>query len=1127
MRQLIADSARLAGFMACMVAWACLSGCGPASPPEETSEFAKAMNRGKAHLENRDAVLAIEAFERAIEHAPDSAPALRNLARAYLLARDVEPLEEVLGKARALERESAATSYLTGLSLARQSRFEQAIPEFEHAVQLDPHTATLRYQLARAYQAAGRHEEAIEQLHETLRLDPFNSAAHYRLAGYARQAGDMEELERRLRELERLRGLFGDQNGSVEFFESCVYTLAEPPPAVSASADRKADSLRDEVRFRDATGEMLRAEPGITAPVVAASVLDVDDRGRYTLFAAGADRRASLLTAAANGVLRRSAVDLTLSEAVLASDRLVSLVADFRGNGPDESSAHPASQLRNGLLLLGDGGAQLFARKGPRTFEDITADAGLSGVKGNAARWVDYDQDGDIDLLVGGETGLEMWENGGDVRFENVTRSAGIDETGPVRDVAAVDLDDDVAVDLVAARGARPTRVFENQRTGQFAPQPEPPGPWPAAHRVLVDDLDNDGHLDAVLVGEGEALFIPGRGGARHRFDLGEMEPRAAALIDFDNDGWLDLFVAGGEPDRTKKGRLALWRNAGADGWLDYSTSTGIASVAVPTPNHVLSADLDTDGDSDLLLVTADGLRMLRNEGGDAGGQLKIRLVGTKSNPSGIGTRVEVRAGEFWAVRSISFLPVEIGLGGRRRLDSVRTVWTNGVVENQIQVAVSREPLTIVERVVDTGSCPFLYAWDGNRFRFVTDLLGISPLGMSVRRGEVVPSDSEELAWIGDSSSLVPRAGHYVLQVTDELREVLYLDEVRLVAVDHAPGVEVHPTDQLRPAPFPPSELWPMRSPRVPRAAVGDDGVERTRAVSAVDGDFAPPGRPLSRPLRGKTHPLVLTLDFGPLDDVHAPVLALTGWIQYRDASTNIAISQNASLPVVPTTLDMETADGAWKPVDVTVGMPAGKTKTVLVDLAGRLEPGVRRLRLRTSYELHWDRIALLERLPASAAEIHMIRPVTAELRWRGFSEIRPGGPHHPTTPDWDVVFDRPPWRTRPEGWMTRYGDVHPLVTGRDGELAILSGGDALELRFTASDLPPLPSGRTRTFFFYSVGWDKEGSYNVVNGDTVEPLPVIAEAGDDWRVRYNTRWVSGDWPAREQRRRSTMSPSRE
>jgi len=256
---------------------------------------------------------------------------------------------------------------------------------------------------------------------------------------------------------------------------------------------------------------------------------------------------------------------------------------------------------------------------------------------------------------------------------------------------------------------------------------------------------------------------------------------------------------------------------------------------------------------------------------------------------------------------------------------------------------------------------------------------------------------------------------------------------------------------------------------------------------------------------------LTLTLDFGPLDDMRAPVLALTGWLQYGDASTNIALSQSARDVVVPTTLEMESAPGDWERVDVTVGMPAGKTKTIVVDLTDKLAPGVRRLRLRTTFELHWDRIALFERLPASALEVHTVKPTSARLRARGFSEIRSRAANHPPTPDWYTVSERPPWRTTPQGWVTRFGDVRPLVDLRDAKLALLNGGDALELQFAAADLPPLERGRTRTYFFYSVGWDKDGDHNVVNGDSVEPLPVIAE-DDDWRIRYNTRWVPKDWP---------------
>jgi hypothetical protein len=259
--------------------------------------------------------------------------------------------------------------------------------------------------------------------------------------------------------------------------------------------------------------------------------------------------------------------------------------------------------------------------------------------------------------------------------------------------------------------------------------------------------------------------------------------------------------------------------------------------------------------------------------------------------------------------------------------------------------------------------------------------------------------------------------------------------------------------------------------------------------VSAIDGEFAAPGRPLASNYRGQTHPLTLTLDFGPLDDMRAPVLTLTGWLQYGDASTNIALSQSAREVVVPTTLEMESPHGSWQRVDFVVGMPAGKTKIIVIDLTDKLAAGVQRLRLRTSFELRWDRIALFERLPASALLTHAVKPASAQLRPRGFSELRARAANHPSTPDWYTVFERPPWRTTPEGWVTQFGDVRPLVTHRDANLALLNGGDALELRFAAAELPPPEPGHTRTYFFYSVGWDKDGDHNVVDGDSVEPLP--------------------------------------
>ncbi len=154
------STAEKAWRIAPLVTLMCLLHCSPETSTEDAPEFIKAMNRGKAYLENADSSLAIEAFEQALTHAPNSAPALRNLARGQLMALDIAALGETLEKVRAIDPDSIATQYLSGLQHARLAEFERAIAYFEEAVRLDPQTAALRFQLANAYQSTGRHEYA-------------------------------------------------------------------------------------------------------------------------------------------------------------------------------------------------------------------------------------------------------------------------------------------------------------------------------------------------------------------------------------------------------------------------------------------------------------------------------------------------------------------------------------------------------------------------------------------------------------------------------------------------------------------------------------------------------------------------------------------------------------------------------------------------------------------------------------------------------------------------------------------------------------------------------------------------------------------------------------------------------
>lgn len=1079
-------------------------------------DFMRFMNLGKAYLENRESQKAIDSFQQAIKLQARSAPALRNLARALLLAQKPADATNPLSLAMQLEPDHPGSSYLSGLMHIQLSQFEQAVPHLEKAARLDPQIAAIRYQLASAYQTTQQHEKAKTQLLEIIRLDPLHGSAHFKLGTYARKEGNRAEFQLRTKEFIRLRKLFPDQTRSVQSLQKCIYTLPEPVSLKDARERVKAEPALD-VTFTEVTPQSFTNDQNRS--VSALAVIDADEQGNYTYFVVDHAGLLAFLSVSTNGTFHREPINLHLVGAATINHVLV---GNFHDDIPEGEKYEHKIHALNDVLLVGSEDIYLLKRTGQKSFRDITIDAGLSNITANHAQWVDYDHDGDLDIVFARTSGVELWQNNGDATFMNVTEKVGLSRTGNTLFVKPYDLDHNVAVDLIVAHGNTPTLIFENQRAGQFAPQPEPPGPLPVANRILVDDLNQDGNPDTILFADQQATILMGKSPKRLKLDLSKMNVSSVILFDYDNDARLDICAVGKNSDQPNRGVIRIWRgtptdHSAPDQWLDVSDKTRVITLQLPPIKDVLSVDYDRDGDSDLLLICNDDqLHVLRNDGGHANGQLKLRLSTIKTNPSGFGTHIELRRRYFYTSRTINHLPIEIGLRGIKTCDSLQTIWTNGVVDNLIDPTFTNiKPITLIEKNVATGSCPFLYAWDGEKFRFVTDILGNAPIGLPLSRDVILQADPSEIVLIGHANTFQPINEHYTVKLTSEFLEVLYLDHAKLIAVDHPEHIEIHPTDKLMPAPFPASELWALRSYQPLIRAIGDDNIDRTQAITKRDGQFAQSGKLLPPPFRGMCHPLTLTLDFGLLDHTRPLVLALTGWLNYGQASTNIALSQSQANEIIPPKLEVETMDGQWHPVDVVVGMPAGKTKTILCSLQDKLPTGAKRLRLTNTFEIHWDRIRLMERIELPKEVIHELSPSSAVLQWRGFSQMKSRAPLHPTTPDFTIVYDHPPWRGVLEGWCTRYGDVLELVRHCDDQIILANAGDVVTLEFKAADFPSPVKELQRTFFFYSYGWEKDGDHNVTRGDTVGPLPTegpnmpIAQDIDssDWRIRYNTRWI--------------------
>jgi hypothetical protein len=715
---------------------------------------------------------------------------------------------------------------------------------------------------------------------------------------------------------------------------------------------------------------------------------------------------------------------------------------------------------------------------------------------------------------------LQVMRNLGSLYFKDITATSGIPAslTGTLQ-IAVEDWNNDDQLDVVVARSNQPPALLLKPRGGPLTLTNSPPE-WSAGSAIAFGDFNNDLRGDLAIAGDLAIEIHFNSTTNRASVPLSTTTVQSLFPFDYDNDGWLDLIVTGSG--------LRVFRNLSEAGFRETTEDLGLNTFATLTTDAVTAADIDVDGDSDLVVhVPGQGLKILRNDGGHANLQVKVQLFGNRSNASGFGTRVEITSGQLRVGRRVDRLPVEIGVGQHAKLESLNARWLN-LDLNNVDVDVDpRIPLPLWELTLPEGSCPYLYAWDGTRYRFVTDLLGAAPLGLRVAENHFVEADPDEYVWLGGPESLQPRNGVYDLRITEELREVLYLDAAALVAVDHPEGTEIYTTGKMVPSrPFPPHDLVTLRPLQPLRSAVRSDGLDVTDALLNVDQHRASPVRLRIPQLRGLAEPWHLTLDFGSLPVERPLVLGITAWLRFGGGMANIAGSHHPDLPFPFPRLEAEAASAQWKPVDLVFGTPAGKTKGFIVDLTGKLPANSRRLRIHTAYELHWDRIALFEKTDGASTRITRLKPDQAELGFRGFSRFKDSPWTDPLTPDYQQAQPNPAWRITPAGWCTRYGDVNELIQYRDNTLALLNGGDEVALKFNANRLPASVPGTRRSFFLYSSGWDKDSDFHCEKGWQIGPIPWHGMAdqlygqqqrprfdNDAWIETYNTRWV-GPWVLR-------------
>jgi len=1025
---------------------------------------------------------AVEAFAALVDEFPGWIDVRVNHGIALLNRSrpDTKDLDQALAIMRGVleERpEDLRARHCAGILLLYRGQTREAQPYFEHVASADPTDAYAAYFLGDCHNENDRLDDALRWYGEAARRDPYLRSAYYGMFRVLRQQGNDTQAQTMLATYQKLEDNPQARLAEIKYTRMGPHGMAiaidlpgarTPPPP--------SGPLFEEPAALSSVGEV---PPWRAATAASITACDLDADGRVDLFLAGA-----LSGEAPNAVLlRREEGFLWVRDHPLSrpGDVRAVLWGDVDNDG-----------LVDAYLCRG-GANQLWRQQAGGSWEEIAARAGVTGGERETTGGLlaDIDHDGDLDLLLThADAPLEVLVNRLDGTFRPLPPESGLTpDARPATGVLAADLDGDRDLDLIVLHAEGPREAFRNDRLWRWERAADlDPLPRAPQQPFCVADIDADGVLDVLTQEDGGDIeyLLPLDVAGRARTDL---------LI-VRKDHWrVRLADAEGEaPTGVGHGVRALLWSAGEGLALVGFGADGAPVVWKPGAGRHRFAALSFSGKD----KKSDQMR---------------------SNAAGIGVRVAARVASSWVVRSTlradagpsqSLQPLAIGLAGEPRVDYVDLLWPDGLVQSE--TGLGPGTLHVIEETQrQTSSCPVLFAWDGTKYAFVTDMLGVGGVGFWVAPGVYAPPAPQETVLL-PTGLLQPRPEGLVLKLGEPMEETCYLDGATLEAIDLPPGWQVTVDERMAvEGPAPTGRLVTYRETLGPTSAIDQAGRDVRAAVLRADRQAAPTAE-VDRRFIGRTAEQVLTLGFDrALDEgPGAPVLIADGWIEYPYAQTMFAAWQAEAAYEAPT-VEAQGADGAWKVLVRQYGYPAGMPRESSLPLVG-LPKGTRALRLRTTQEIYWDRLAVAFAEACPEARTTPLPLRAARLADVGFA-WRTTGPQR--LPHYDHARRAPLWDTRHQaGLYTRFGPVDELVAATDDAVVIFGPGEEVELSFDAP-ATPAPDGWTRRYVLRATGWCKDMDLCTLDGETVGPLPVRAESGEAHPARaalhprYQTRYRAG------------------
>src|SRR5713226_9587615 len=952
-----------------------------AANPVEAARF---NNLGVAYMNQQLFEKGLKAFQDAAALDPKLQIARLNQGIALLNLARIEAAKQLLEEAVKRDPNDPHAWFNLGLLYKNSDHPQAAVDAFRRVIEIDFNDANTWYFLGAAYAQIKQYVHAIDAFQHALKLNPLHASGEFGLSRAYQQSGDLNHAREHLQRFQYVTQKKLGAPISLAYGEQGKYSLAEESLAAAVKVPPQIP-----VKFVDVTeqaGIVTKASPIGSATMegnrvqryfeemlvgTGACFLDYDGDGRPDIFITddgpegGFGLYHNLGNTKFEDVTRRAGLDPALHG-----------IGCTAGDYDNDGAADLVVSFRYRILLLHN------QKNG--TFKDVTETAGIKAEGLNiGVSFIDYDHDGDLDLYIarasigalsgrGAEWEDQVWRNNGNGTFTDVTQDTGLATRGFHAAAIGTDYNNDRAVDIVLT-DVTPT-VFENPREGKFLVRKPWSGSLPELTLgVTALDFNHDGWMDLAFTHETQpsggpavTLWRNKEGKSFEPVNLpttGWARAFGVAAFDYDNDGWVDLVAVGETKDG--KGEVRLFRNLGPDGFKDVTADVGLDKIQLKDPRAIITGDFDNDGATDLLITQNHGPAvLLRNEGGNQNHWLRLSLKGLNDNKSAIGTKVEVFAGgnrqKFEIAGSNGYLgqnstDIVVGLGDAKEADIVRMLWPTGVLQDEINVTGDKQQ-NFLEIDRRGSSCPTLFVWNGERYEFVADMLGAGVVGHWVGPGQRdVPRPVEYIKI--DRNAIREKDGKLSFRFMEPLEEAVYLDQVRLLAVDHPADEDVYPNEYFASnPPYPEFKVVVSKSEdaRPPAGAWDEHGhnVLPDLLAHRYFGDFA-----LTQ-FQGFAKPHSLTLDLGEPYRGGPLWLLLHGEVEYFSANSMYAASQ-AGVHAISPYVEALGANGKWTRVIDDMGFPAGGPRTMTADLTGKLPQGTQKIRITTNLQIYWDNILI------------------------------------------------------------------------------------------------------------------------------------------------------------------------